>query len=37
MSVPDFLPYYVLIGTAGIVLVILYGLHLALARAAWSR
>ena len=37
MSVPDFLPYYVLIGTAGILLVILYGLHLALARAAWSR
>ena len=37
MSVPTFLPYYVLIGTAGIVLVILYGLHLALARAAWSR
>jgi len=37
MSVPDFLPYYVLIGTAGIILVILYGLHLALARAAWSR
>ncbi|MEX2167537.1 MAG: hypothetical protein WD852_11075 [Methyloceanibacter sp.] len=37
MSVPDFLPYYVLIGTAGIICVILRGLHLALVRAAWSR
>ncbi len=37
MSVPTFLPYYVLIGTAGIILVILYGLHLALVRAAWQR
>ena len=32
MSVPTFLPYYVLIGTAGIIIVILRGLHLALVR-----
>jgi hypothetical protein len=37
MSVPTFLPYYVFIGTAGIIVVILRGLHLALVRAAWQR
>jgi len=35
MTVPTYLPYYVLAGTAGIILTILYGLNLALARAGW--
>ena len=35
MTVPTYLPYYVLAGTAGIILTILYGLNLALASAGW--
>jgi hypothetical protein len=35
MSIPAFLPYYVLLGTAAIVAAILYGLHIALLRANW--
>jgi hypothetical protein len=35
MTAPAFLPYYVLAGTAGIVLTLLYGLNLGLARAGW--
>lgn len=35
MSIPAFLPYYVLIGTAAIVVAILYGLHRSLLSANW--
>jgi hypothetical protein len=37
MSVPAFLPYYVLAGTAGIILAVVAGLNLALARAHWPQ
>ncbi len=36
MMAPAYLPYYVLTGTAGIVLAILYGLNRALALAGWA-
>ena len=35
MSIPEFLPYYVLAGTAAIVAAMLYGLNSALMRAHW--
>ena len=37
MSIPAFLPYYVLIGTAAVVAAILYGLHISLMRADWPQ
>jgi hypothetical protein len=37
MSVPAFLPYYVLAGTAAIILALIAGLHVALARAHWPQ
>jgi hypothetical protein len=35
MSIPTYLPYYVLAGTAGIVVTIVFGLNQALAKADW--
>jgi hypothetical protein len=35
MTIPTYLPYYVLAGTAGIVVTILFGLNQALAKADW--
>lgn len=35
MTAPTFLPYYVLIGTAGIIVAIVFGLNRALAQASW--
>ena len=37
MSVPGYLPYYVLAGSAGIIAALLLGLRRALSRAEWSR
>jgi hypothetical protein len=37
MSIPAFLPYYVLIGTAAVVAAILYGLHISLLRVDWPQ
>ena len=36
MTVPSYLPYFVLISGAGIVATLLFGLRLALSRAGWS-
>jgi ammonia channel protein AmtB len=35
MTIPTYLPFYVLAGTAGIIATVLFGLNLALARADW--
>lgn len=35
MTVPTYLPYYVLIGTAGIIVAVLFGLNRALTWAHW--
>ena len=37
MTIPTYLPYYVLIGTIAIIATILFGLRNALAKAAWSK
>src|SRR6516165_11608756 len=37
MTIPTYLPYYVLIGAIGIIGTILLGLRNALAQAAWSK
>ena len=37
MTIPTYLPYYVLIGAIGIIGTILFGLHNALAQADWSK
>lgn len=36
MTVPNYLPYFVLVSGAGIVATLLFGLRLALSRAGWS-
>ena len=36
MTVPSYLPYFVLVSGAGIVATLLFGLRLALSRAGWS-
>ena len=36
MTIPTYLPYFVLFGTAATLIVILYGLNRALAAAAWT-
>ena len=35
MTIPTYLPYFVLAGTAGILVAVLYGLNRALAKADW--
>ena len=37
MTIPTYLPYYVLIGAIGIIGTILFGLRNALAQAAWPK
>src|SRR5215470_1024607 len=37
MTIPTYLPYYVLIGAVAIIAIILFGLRNALAKAAWSK
>ena len=36
MTIPTYLPYYVLIGAIAIIAIILFGLRDALAKAGWS-
>ena len=36
MTIPAYLPYYVLLGSAGIIATLLYGLSRALAKADWT-